>query len=110
MKGNLVMKKIISLLMSIVLMFSIGAEAFAEYTEDRARAYETGDCAVTYAVQNEWDSHQQISMANTNNGSEAVRNWALKLDCTGEISDIWNAELCKNDGETIGLRFYFRGN
>ncbi len=98
------MKKIISLLMSIVLMFSIGSEAFAVYTEDRARAYETGSCAVTYTVQNEWDSHRQISMAITNNGSEAVRNWALKLDCAGEISDIWNAELCKNDGEIIVLR------
>lgn len=96
--------------MSIVLMFSIGAEAFAAYTEGRARAYETDNCAVTYTVQNEWDNYRQISMAITNNGSEAVRNWALKLDCAGEISDIWNAELCKNDGEIIGLRFYFRGN
>ncbi len=44
------MKKIISLLMSIVLLFSVGAEAFAAYTEDRARSYETSNCAVTYTV------------------------------------------------------------
>ncbi len=30
------MKKIISLLMSIVLLFSVGSELFAAYTEDRA--------------------------------------------------------------------------
>ncbi len=30
------MKKIISLLKSIVLLFSIGSESFAAYTEDRA--------------------------------------------------------------------------
>ncbi len=84
------MKKIISLMLSIVLMFSVGAEAFAAYTEDRARTYETGSYAVTY----KWDSYQQISMAITNNDSETVRNWALKFDRTGEITNIWNAEVC----------------
>ncbi len=31
------MKKIISLLMSIVLLFSVGAEAFAAYAEEHPR-------------------------------------------------------------------------
>ncbi len=34
-----------------------------------------------------------LSIAITNNGSETVRNWALKLDCSGEITNIWNAAL-----------------
>lgn len=98
------MKKIISLILSIVLLFEVGAEVFASYTEDRVKAYESGDCTITYTVQNEWDGNQQISMSITNNGSETVRNWALKFDGTGEITNIWNAEVCKNDGEIIALR------
>ena len=98
------MKKLISLLLSIVLMFCIGAEAFAAYTEDHARAYETGSCAVTYTIRDEWDNCQQVSMTVTNNGSETVRNWALKLDISGEVSSVWNAEMCKNDGEIVVLR------
>ena len=43
-------------------------------------------------------------MSVTNNGEETLRNWALKLDCSGEISDIWNAEVYSDDGEIIVLR------
>ena len=35
------MKKLISLLLSIVLMFRVSAEAFAAYAEDRAKVYDT---------------------------------------------------------------------
>lgn len=98
------MKKIISLLLSIVLLFQVSAEAFAAYTEDRAKACESCDCTITYTIQNEWDNYQQISISITNNGSETVRNWALKFDCSGAITNIWNAEVCQNDGEIIALR------
>ena len=98
------MKKLISLFMSMVLLFSVGAEAFASYPEEHTRSYEMGNCTVTYTVQNEWDSYRQIEMSVTNNGEETLRNWALKLDCSGEISDIWNAEVCTDDGEIIVLR------
>ncbi len=98
------MKKLISLLISIALLFSVSAEAFAAYTEDRAKAYKSGDCTITYTIKNEWDNYQQIQMSVTNNGSETVRNWALKCDCSGEITNIWNVEVCQNDGEIIALR------
>ncbi len=93
-----------SLLISIALLFSVRAEAFTAYTEDRAKAYESGDCTITYTIQNEWDNYRQIQMSVTNNGSETVRNWALKFDGTSEVTNIWNAEVCYNDGEIIVLR------
>lgn len=98
------MKKLISLFMSMVLLFSVGAEAFAAYPEEHTRSYETENCTVTYTVQNEWDSYRQIEMSVTNNSEETLRNWALKLDCSGEVADIWNAEVCTDDGEIIELR------
>ncbi len=90
------MKKIVSLIMSVIIMLGISSKTFAAYTEDRARAYEAGDCTVTYTVQNEWDGNRQISMTVTNNGSETLRNWALKFDNAGEIADIWNASVVLN--------------
>lgn len=96
------MKRIISLLLSMIIMFSITADTFAAYGGELARAYEAGDCTVTYTVQNEWDGNRQISMTVTNNGSETLRNWALKFDNAGEIADIWNASVVLNtDGMCI---------
>lgn len=90
------MKRIISLLLSMIIMFSITADTFAAYGGELARAYEAGDCTITYTVQNEWDGNRQISMTVTNNGSETLRNWALKFDNAGEIADIWNASVVRN--------------
>lgn len=98
------MKKLISLFLSIIMLFQLGAEVFAVYNEDCARIYNVDECTVTYTVQNEWDSYRQIQMSITNNSDETLRNWALKFDGVGEITNIWNAEVCKNDGEFIALR------
>ena len=97
------MKKLVSLFLSIIMLFQVGAEVFAAYTEDCARTYNVDECTVTYTVQNEWDSYRQIQMSITNNSDETLRNWALKFDGAGEITNIWNAEVCKNDGEFIAL-------
>ena len=90
------MKRFISLLLSIIIMFSITTDTFAAYGGELARAYESGDCTVTYTIQNEWDGNQQISMSVTNNGSQTIRNWALKFDCADEITNIWNATVVQN--------------
>lgn len=98
------MKKLISLLMSAIMLFQLSVQVFAAYPEEHTRSYEAGNCTITYTVQNEWDSYRQIEMSVTNNGEETLRNWALKFDCSGEISDIWNAEVYSGDGEIIVLR------
>ena len=98
------MKKLISLLISAIMLFQLSVQVFASYPEEHTCSYETGNCTVTYTVQNEWDSYRQIEMSVTNNGEETLRNWALKLDCSGEVADIWNAEVCTDDGEIIVLR------
>lgn len=98
------MKKLISLLISAIMLFQLSVQVFASYPEEHTCSYETGNCTVTYTVQNEWDSYRQIEMSVTNNSEETLRNWALKLDCSGEVADIWNAEVCTDDGEIIVLR------
>ena len=63
------MKKIISLLMSIVLLFNICAETVTAYDGDHTRIYETENCSITYTIQNEWADYKQISVSITNNGT-----------------------------------------
>ena len=43
-------------------------------------------------------------MSITNDGEETLRNWAVMLDNAGEITNIWNAEVYRNDGELCVIR------
>lgn len=98
------MKKLISLFMAVVMLFGIGAEAFAAYEGDKVHAYESADCTIVYSITNEWSGNQQVSVSITNNSEETLRNWAIKFDNTGTISNIWNASVLENDGELCVIR------
>lgn len=98
------MKKLISLFMAVVMLFGIGAEAFAAYEGDKVHAYESADCTIVYNITNEWSGNQQVSVSITNNSKETLRNWAIKFDNTGTISNIWNASVLENDGELCVIR------
>ncbi len=98
------MKKLISLLMAVVLLFSISSEAFSAYDGEKVRAYESADCTIVYNITNEWTGNQQVSVSVTNNSDETLRNWALKLDSIGTITNIWNAKVLQNDGELCVIR------
>lgn len=43
-------------------------------------------------------------MSITNDGEETLRNWAVMFDNAGEITNIWNAEVYRNDGELCVIR------
>lgn len=98
------MKKIISLLLSIIIMFNFTAQIAAAYEDELVRTYESGGCAITYTVVNEWDGNRQISVSVKNKTEEAIRNWALKLDITGKIAEIWNASVYKTDGRLCVIK------
>ena len=90
--------------MAVVMLFGIGAEAFAAYESDKVHTYESANCTIVYSITNEWSGNQQISVSITNNSEETLRNWAIKFDNTGNISNIWNASVLKNDGEMCVIR------
>lgn len=98
------MKKLISLFMAVVMLFGIGAETFAAYESDKVHTYESANCTIVYSITNEWSGNQQISVSITNNSEETFRNWAIKFDNTGTISNIWNAMVLENDGELCVIR------
>ena len=93
------MKRIISVILTIAMFLGISIETFAAYGGEKSRAYQSENCTITYSIANEWSGNQQISVSITNDGEETLRNWAVMFDNAGEITNIWNAEVCRNDGE-----------
>lgn len=98
------MKRIISVILTLVMVLGISMETFAAYTGEKARAYQSDNCTISYSITNEWSGNQQISVSITNNGEETLRNWAVMFDNSGEITNIWNAQVCKNDDELCVIR------
>lgn len=98
------MKRIISVILTIAMVLGISMETFAAYEGDKAHAYKSDNCTITYSITNEWSGNQQISVSITNDGEETLRNWAVMFDNAGEITNIWNAEVCRNDGELCVIR------
>lgn len=93
------MKRIISVILTIAMVLGISMETFAAYGGEKSRAYQSDNCTITYSITNEWSGNQQISVSITNDGEETLRNWAVMFDNAGEITNIWNAEVCRNDGD-----------
>lgn len=98
------MKRIISVILTIAMVLGISMETFAAYTGEKAHAYQSDNCTITYSITNEWSGNQQISVSITNDGEKTLRNWAVMFDNAGEITNIWNAEVCRNDGELCVIR------
>ena len=98
------MKRIISVILTIAMFLGISIETFAAYGGEKSRAYQSENCTITYNIANEWSGNQQITISITNDGEETLRNWAVMFDNAGEITNIWNAEVCRNDGELCVIR------
>ena len=98
------MKRIISVILTIAMFLGISIETFAAYGGEKSRAYQSENCTITYSIANEWSGNQQITISITNDGEETLRNWAVMFDNAGEITNIWNADVCKNDGKLCVIR------
>ncbi len=79
-------------------------KTFAAYTGEKARAYQSDNCTITYSIANEWSGNQQITVSITNDGEETLHNWAIMFDNSGEITNMWNAEVCRNEDESCVIR------
>ena len=83
-------------------LFAFGAEETQETLADNVTVYSYDGYDVTYTILGEWEGAQNIGINITNTGDEIIRNWAVDCDITGEITNIWNAEIFENkDSEYI---------
>ena len=98
------MKKLLSLVLTLAIIFGVISETVFAYGSDKSRTYESGNCTISYIVTNEWDRNQQIVMSITNNGEKMLRNWAVKFDTSGAVLSPWNADVYSADSNSVVLR------
>lgn len=56
------MKRIISVILTIAMVLGISMETFAAYTGEKAHAYQSDNCTITYIITNEWSGNQQMPL------------------------------------------------
>lgn len=100
------MKRILSLIISLILILNIAAgtavTAFAEGANENEKEYVYSGYSILYTVTNEWSGHRSVEVRLTNTGEESLFGWGLKFDAGGTIDSIWNAKiLSQNETEYI---------
>lgn len=97
------MKKIISLLLSLVLLFGIGAEGFAAVGETLAETYVTVDCTskvdISYEITNQQGNSFTAEISITNKSDEPISGWQLSFKGNFGISSIQNANNLSSKNE-----------
>ena len=64
--------------------------------------FEKDDIVINYYVNDTWSNYQNIEIVITNESDTPLKNWALKYDTKGEISNIWNGVIVSDsDNLTI---------
>lgn len=58
------------------------------------------DYNVIVEVQEEWFDYYSAIIIIKNDGENAIENWELSFELDGEITNIWDAEIEKHDGNT----------
>lgn len=91
------MKRIISLITTVVLVWNIAAGTVITAAAEKANEHEYvySDYSVLYTVVNEWSGYQSVEVKLTNTGEESLFGWGLKYDAGGTIDNIWNAKILK---------------
>ncbi len=98
------MKRIISLITTVVLVWNIVAGAVITAAAEKVNEHEYvySDYSVLYSVVNEWSGYQSVEIKLTNTGEESLFGWGLKYDAGGTIDKIWDAKiLSQNETEYI---------
>lgn len=90
-------KRIISLLLSLVIMatFIFPMNVFAD--EETTRTYTGNGYEITYDIKGSWVGNQNVEVTIKNIGTESLLNWALKYDAHGEINGLWNGTVFSYD-------------
>ena len=97
-------KKLISLLLSIVLLFGIGAETFAAVSEAHAEtSYVTVDCTnkvdISYEITEQQGGSFTAEISITNKSDEPISGWQLSFKGNFGISSIQNANNLSSKNE-----------
>lgn len=61
--------------------------------------------SVDFKLENQWDKGFQASISIVNNGQKALNDWVLEFEAPFQITQIWNAEILKQEGDLYTIRY-----
>ena len=64
----------------------------------------TSDYEVNFAITNNWGSGYQGEGKVTNNDSSLLNGWTIEFEFSGNITQIWDAEIVSQNGDTYVIR------
>ncbi len=62
---------------------------------------QVGGADVTFRIVSDWSSGYQAEVVIRNPGSEPIRNWQLRFQLPGRITNLWNAHLASVGAEGV---------
>ena len=92
------MKKCSYLFLTIIMIFNMLMPININAEETTEKFYEYNTYTVKYEIVNEWENNQNVKITLTNMSEDEIVGWAVGFDSTGEINDLWNGVVYKNNG------------
>ena len=95
-------KRLLGFILAFVLMMPVLAEtgltyAWAEESSEKQKQYEQEGYVITCTIQSEWEAHQAVEITLQNTGEESIRDWAVRIEGTGTVTGLWNAQAVSED-------------
>ena len=75
-------------------------------TEEKELIYYDDEVAfdADYKVTSQWENHCNAEVTIKNTGFEKVDNWQIAFTYTGEIEQIWNAQIVSHEGDVYVIK------
>ena len=91
------MKKWINIFLTSVMLLNLLIPIKIYAITATEKMYEYNTYTVKYEIVNEWENNQNVKITLTNTSEDEIVGWAVGFDSTGEINDLWNGVVYKNN-------------
>ena len=79
-------------------------ESVSDPDTDTKRTYQCGDCNITFSLVSSWDSGYNLNVSLENTGDEPIENWHLDFDYSGDITNIWGAQVYEHTDDSYIIK------
>ena len=77
---------------------------FGDANGSKTDIVEKDSLKVTFSLTNVWNGGYNAEIKLKNTGSETIQNWLLEFAFSGEISNLWNAQIVERDGNFYRIK------
>lgn len=89
---------VLVLVLSSTVVTPVKAENMTE------KSYQEDEYCIDYKVKSQWEKSQSIGVTITNTGTEPIKDWVVKYDVGGVISELENAKIYEQSENTYFIK------